>query len=105
MQISFDKTIEEIEGKEYPMPSGVTNLVKTIYNLKKKPLKDYSVEDLRVSIGQNIVLPYLIPLAIKKLKENILSEGNFYPCELLNNVLSSDRSFWVANIEYWNTVK
>lgn len=105
MKISFDTTIEELEGKKYPEPSNVTGLISTIYKLRKKPLRDYSIEDLRISIGQNIALSYLIPLAIKKLKENILSEGDFYPGDLLKNVLSSDRNFWVLNKEYWAILK
>jgi CDI immunity proteins len=105
MKLNFDTTIEELEGKKYLMPPDVTGLITTIYRLRKKPLRDYSVEDLRISIGQNIALPHLIPLAIKKLKEDILSEGNLYEGDLLKNVLTADISFWTTNKEYWTIVK
>jgi hypothetical protein len=39
----------------------------------------------------------LVPLALERLRENPLSEGDFYPGDLLAAVLSSDASFWQAN--------
>jgi hypothetical protein len=48
-------------------------------------------------IGQNIGLDHLIPLAIEKLKQNPLAEGNFYPGDLLVNVLRADCKFWLKH--------
>ena len=48
-------------------------------------------------IGQNIGLDHLIPLAIEKLKQNPLAEGNFYPGDLLVNVLRADSNFWLKH--------
>jgi hypothetical protein len=45
-------------------------------------------------IGQNIGLPYLVPLAIEFLQQNPLVAGDFYEGDLLNNVLSIDLHFW-----------
>lgn len=52
-------------------------------------------------IGQNIGLKYLIPLAIEKLQENNLSEGEFYKGDLLNAVLTVDSNYWKDNKENW----
>ncbi len=55
-------------------------------------------------IGQNINLEFLIPLAIEKLKEDILAEGNYYEGDLLNNVLNSEKQYWLSNKTNWQTV-
>jgi hypothetical protein len=98
--IDFDLTgtIEKLESDyrgdadEY-----YSGLVKTCHTLRKKPLKDFTVEDLRIMIGQNIGLKYLIPLAVNELDINILSEGDYYEGDLLSNVLSSDENYWREN--------
>lgn len=52
-------------------------------------------------IGQDIGLPFLIPLALDILETNILAEGDYYGGDLLNAVLTSDCNFWRANHHYW----
>jgi len=53
-----------------------------------------TVEDLRLLIGQNLGLKYLLPLAIKTLESDAYAEGDFRPDGLLGAVLRSDRSSW-----------
>ena len=45
-------------------------------------------------IGQNIGLPFLVPLALEQLRENPLAEGNYYAGDLLVNVLRVEPQFW-----------
>lgn len=99
MRIDLNKTLEQLDKQEWPKPevSDITYLVSTCYRLRKKPLKDFTTEDLRVMIGQNINLEYLVPLAIEQLKENILAEGHFYEGDLLNSVLTSEKEYWRKN--------
>jgi hypothetical protein len=89
-------TIEKLEGDywgdEASYPSG---LVEAIYRLRKKKLGDFTPEDLRIVIGQNQSLPILMPMAIEVLKDNILAEGDFYPGDLLQNVLTVKSFFWI----------
>jgi len=88
-------TIEKIEcdnwGSDAPYPS---HLVTTIYALRKKDLSTFTTEDLRIVIGQNQSLPILVPIALGVLRSNILAEGNYYPGDLLRNVLTVDATFW-----------
>ena len=44
---------------------------------------------------------YLIPEAIKKLEQNILTEGDYYPGDLLINVLRINNFFWINNINLY----
>ena len=106
MAIDLDKTLEQLDKRTWskPEPNETTYLVNTCYQLRKKPLKDFTTEDLRIMIGQNINLDYLISLGIEQLRENILSEGHFYEGDLLNSVLTSEKEYWIKNKKNWKTV-
>lgn len=88
------KTLENLEKDFWGEPTYDSHLVKTCHQLRKKPLNDFETEDLRIMIGQNIGLKYLIPLAFETLKDNIFAEGDFYEGDLLKSVLTSDKKFW-----------
>ena len=106
MKVNRNNTLEELENDNWgTAPETSTRLVTTIHELRKKPLKDFTVEDLRITIGQSFSLEFLIPLAIEELKQNILSEGHFYEGDLLQSVLSSDVNFWKNNYDQWLAIK
>lgn len=92
-------TLENLERQVWPAvdTNEESYLVITCNSLRKKPLVDFSIEDLRIMIGQNIGLKYLVPIAVEKLNENIVAEGNFYEGDLLTTVLKSDTEFWKAD--------
>ncbi|SFF07619.1 hypothetical protein SAMN05518672_11585 [Chitinophaga sp. CF118] len=98
---NLDKTLEEL-GLLFPggPKEGSSYLVETVNKLRKKKLKDYTVEDLRLMIGQNIGINILMPIAIYKLKENPFLEGDFYPGDLLVSVLESSCNFCKDNPSY-----
>lgn len=68
-------------------------------------MKDFSIGDLRLMIGQNISLAILIPLAINELRKNVLAEGDYYPGDLLQSVLRSEEDYWQKNEEQWRAVR
>jgi hypothetical protein len=94
--IQFDKTksLQELENEDWGKPNFNSRLVQECHRLRRIPLKDFKVEDLRILIGQNIGLNYLVPLAIEKLEQNPLAEGNYYSGDLLVNVLRVEPKFW-----------
>ena len=93
-------TIEEIENEYWGIaPEDSSGLVTTVHNLRKKKISEFDIEDLRVMIGQDVALATLVPIAIERLKEDIFSEGNYYPGDLLKNVLTAKKDFWDANPE------
>lgn len=89
-------TLEALEQNIWPpLDSGEGSfLISTCHALHKKPLEDFTIEDLRIMIGQNIGLQYLIPIAIDVLRSDILAEGDFYKGDLLKSVLTSDADYW-----------
>ncbi|MGG9963636.1 contact-dependent growth inhibition system immunity protein [Ferruginibacter sp. SUN106] len=99
------KTLETLENKNWGDPDEApTGLVKRCLQLRRKPLDTFTIEDLRSMIGQQIGLPYLIPLAIEQLKENLFAEGDLYEGDLLHSVLKVDTVFWNDNEAYWQQV-
>lgn len=95
----LEKSIEDLEQDFHNRLNYESHLVKRVLELRKKPIKDFETEDLRIMISQNIALKLLIPLALEKLKSNILIEGDFYEGDLLNSVLRSNQDFWKAETE------
>ena len=98
------QTLEELEGRKLDDPGYDSYLVTTIYQLHKKPLNQFNVEDLRIMIGQSMHIKYLIPLAIAQLRKNILSQRHFYPGDLLKAVLDSDKRYWLENKDHWRII-
>ena len=78
-----EKTLGELEGVTWGPPTYSSNLVQTCHRLRTKPVGEYDTEDLRVMIGQNIGLPWLLPLAIDRLEEDPWLSGDLYPGDLL----------------------
>ena len=92
------KSLEQLEKdywrepQEYP-----TTVVKRSYEYRKKPLTDLTIEEIRLLISQSIGLEHLVPLALEKLDENILAEGDFYEGDLLVALSNVPTEFWVKH--------
>lgn len=67
--------------------------------LRRVQLRLLTIENLRILIGQNIGLPFLMPLALEQLEQNPLAEGDFYPGDLLCAALRVEADFWRAHAE------
>ena len=97
------KSLESLEKKTWPALSSDEGsyLIKTCNSLRKKQLQDFTTEDLRIMIGQEIGLYFLMPLAIETLTDNLFAEGDYYEGDLLKSVLDVDTKFWDDNKDYW----
>ncbi|VXB59238.1 conserved hypothetical protein [Flavobacterium sp. 9R] len=97
------KSLESLEKNTWPALSSDESsyLIKTCNSLRKKQLQDLTTEDLRLMIGQDIGLCFLIPIAIETLTDNLFSEGDMYEGDLLKSVLEVDTNFWKENKHYW----
>ncbi len=92
-------TIEELEGDRWPEPDFDSHLVRECNRLRKLQLRLFTVENLRIMLGQDIGSRYLVPIALEHLEADPLVAGDFYPGDLLCAVLSLPREFWSANSE------
>lgn len=89
-------TIEQLERDVWADPGpDATFLVRRCTELRRKPLAEFTVEDLRIMLGQGIGVPTLLPLAVQVLLREPLAEGDYYPGDLLSNVLRLPDSAWL----------
>lgn len=97
-----NKSLSELLGPLTKDSTDSSALVTTCLALYEKPLKDFTAEDLRVMIGQEIGLEFLVPLAIEVLEENPFVAGDYYPGDLLSMVMKVEPGFWKTHPDlYW----
>lgn len=94
-------SLQELENKFWPDFEYPTNLVKRCHDLRKLPLKNFDIDDIRFMIIQNEGNEYLIPMALEALEQNILVEGNLFAGDLLMSVLMASPDFWRRNPPLW----
>ena len=63
-EIDKTKSLQQLGDHDWDEPTFESHLVQTCHKLRRKPLEDFTVEDLRIMIGQAIGLPYLVPIAL-----------------------------------------
>lgn len=96
------KSIENLEKDNWGDPSIEDGyLVRRTMELRRVPLDEFQIEDLRIMIGQEFGLFYLLPLAFEVLQKDLFAEGDFYPGDLLNMTLQIKHAFWAKHQSYW----
>ncbi len=95
MMIDRSKSLQELDGGDWGEPTLDSHLVATCHRLMRKPINEFTVEDLRIMVGQSIGIEFLVPIAIEILEINLFAEGNFYPGDLLETLISvPPPQFW-----------
>ena len=94
-RVNSDLSLEELEGRRWSVPAGgETRLMATVRELRRKPIGGLTVEDMRLLIGQDVGLAYLLPLAMEVLRVNPVAEGDMYEGDLLAAVLTRRAEAW-----------
>lgn len=98
MPVDEDLSLEQIEGDPWgPPPADATRLIATVHELRRKPLRALTAEDLRVLVSQEVSLDVLVPRTLALLEREPLVEGDFYPGDVLVAVLKVAPSYWRAH--------
>jgi hypothetical protein len=84
-------------------PTYPSHLVAECHRLRQVPLQDLGPEVLRIQIGQQIGLEYLVPLALEQLSVQPWVSGDLYEGDLLESVLALPSVFWKGRpeLEQW----
>ena len=91
------RTLDTIDPPAWgPAPPDATLMIKRCHELRSKPLRDFTVEDLRIMIGQQVALGRMVGLALDRLQPDSLVEDDF-PGDLLASVLRVDAVFWAQS--------
>ncbi len=93
------RSLEQLENDYWPAIEFPSNLVANCHAYRKIPLKNLSIEQVRLLISQEIGLKHLVPLAISILSNNILAEGDLYEGDLLISVVGILGDFWEDNLK------
>ena len=95
------KTLTQLEGEDWGPPTNGSYVVTNGHRLRYKPLTDFTAEDLRFMLGQQISLPLLMPMAIDVLEVEPFAEGDLFPGALLAMALRVDPRFWRDHPRLW----
>src|SRR3954471_20188746 len=94
LEANRKKSLEQLDAQHWGETIFDSHLVAECHRLRRIPLCEFTVEDLRIMIGQHIGMEYLIPMALEQLPLDPLTEGDYYPGDLLASVLRAGREFW-----------
>src|SRR5262245_24341322 len=90
-------TLEELERSNWGEPAYGSQVVTECHRLRRVQLRMLTIENLRILIGQNIGLQFVMPLAVEQLEKNPLAQGDFFPGDLLCSVLRGSPDYWHKN--------
>lgn len=103
--VDYSKSLEQLENDFWDEPTYDSYVVRTCHSMRKKPLNEVTLEELRLVIGQGFSLEVLMPMAIELLKQDILTEGDLYAGDLLANAISkSTFDYWKKNKKEWDII-
>ncbi|MFJ1706269.1 contact-dependent growth inhibition system immunity protein [Kitasatospora sp. NPDC088346] len=93
--VNRDSSLEELEDDRWSAgPGGETRLMATVRELRRRPIGDLTVEDMRLLIRQDVGLAHLLPRAVEVLRVDPLAEGDMYEGDLLAAVLTRSAEVW-----------
>jgi hypothetical protein len=98
--VNRDRSLAEIERDRWPAPPGdATRLVTTVHALRRKPIGELTVEDMRLLIRQDVGLAHILPVALEVLRDDPMAQGDMYEGDLLAAVLTRSPEVWSESPE------
>jgi hypothetical protein len=91
--VNRNKSLQQLEEQDWGEPTFDSHLVHDCHRLRRIPLKDFTLENLRIMLGQDIGTKYLFPIALEHLEHNPLAEADLYEGDLLVSVSTSAHNF------------
>ncbi|MFF3329100.1 contact-dependent growth inhibition system immunity protein [Streptomyces sp. NPDC002888] len=91
------KSIEQLDGQRWPAPpADATSMVRNVHDLRRRPIGTLEPHELARLIGQEVGLPWLLPLGVEKLRADVLDQaaGGFYDGDLLYVLVRRDPEVW-----------
>lgn len=104
--LDLTKTLSQIDGQDWSEPTGSSHLVITTNVLHQhKLLQEYTSEDLRIMLGQQLNVNELLPLALNQLLDDPSSAGDYYAGDLLAMVLDLPVAVWQGQPQWWTALQ
>ncbi|WP_437046177.1 contact-dependent growth inhibition system immunity protein [Streptomyces sp. enrichment culture] len=110
MNQSVDRTksLEELDGERWgDPPADATSLVRTVYEWRRRPIGTLEPHELARLIGQDVGLPWLLPLGMELLREEAekVAAGGFFDGDLLYAMVTRKPEVWMENLEIAHELK
>ncbi|MFB6843873.1 contact-dependent growth inhibition system immunity protein [Streptomyces sp. NPDC056373] len=102
------QSLEQLEGKRWPEPpQDSTSLVRSVHKLRRRPIGALEPDELARLIGQDVGLPWLLPLAVEILRATAPDQaaGGWYDDDLLYAVLTRRPDVWADAPDLARTLK
>lgn len=97
------QTLTQLEGDDWGELDYESYVVTNGHRLRHKPLREFTPEDLRFMLGQQISLPTLMPMALDVLElVDPFTGGDMSHGTLLYNALKVDKRFWHDHPRLWH---
>jgi hypothetical protein len=93
------RSLQELESRDWGSAPFPSHLVRSVHALRRKAIGALTVEELRLLIGQDVGLLFLVPLALERVEADPLAEGDFFTGDLLLSLVRADPSFWLRQRE------
>ena len=106
--VDRSKSLEQLEGQRWPdPPTETTSLVRTVHEWRRRPVGTLEPHELARMIGQDVGLPWLLPLAVEILREKAPAQaaGGFFDDDLLYAVVTRKPEVWAAEPELARELK
>ena len=91
------RTIEELEAEAWGEPDTFSCVAVACHRLRKVPLEELSLEEIRILVEQGVGLPFVLPLALELLEDDPLAEGDLHRGDLLATVVAVKPEIWQEN--------
>ncbi|CAM5228669.1 MULTISPECIES: contact-dependent growth inhibition system immunity protein [Streptomyces] len=91
------QSLERFQGQRWPEPpEDATSLVRAVHAPRRRPVGDLRPEELARLITQDAGLPWLLPLAVRILRDTAPSQiaGGWYDDDLLYAVVTRKAQVW-----------
>ncbi|MEU5647732.1 contact-dependent growth inhibition system immunity protein [Streptomyces pseudogriseolus] len=91
------QSLERLQGQRWPEPpEDATSLVRAVHALRRRLVGDLRPEELARLITQDVGLPWLLPLAVRILRDTAPSQiaGGWYDDDLLYAVVTRKAQVW-----------
>lgn len=96
-----DQTLTQLEGEDWGEPTYPSYVVTNSHRLRYKPLREFTAEDLRFMLTQQISLSILMPMALDVLEADPFAGGDMYEGALLNMAVRVAPEFWRDHPRLW----
>ena len=106
--VDRSKSLEQLDGERWgEPPSDATSLVRTVHEWRRRPIGTLEPDELARLIGQDVGLPWLLPLAVEILRDEAREQpaGGFIDGDLLYAVVTRSPEVWRAHPELAHELK